>query len=44
MFWQLLENSLLLLDKICRKANVMLVVARSYGLTGMVRISVKVIY
>ncbi|OAY78992.1 NEDD8-activating enzyme E1 regulatory subunit [Ananas comosus] len=38
---QLLENSLLLLDKICRKANVMLVVARSYGLTGMVRISVK---
>ncbi|ONK74969.1 uncharacterized protein A4U43_C03F11960 [Asparagus officinalis] len=38
---QLLENSLLKLDKICRQANVMLVVARSYGLTGLVRISLK---
>lgn len=31
------------LDKICREANVMLVFARSYGLTGFVRLSVKVI-
>lgn len=38
---QLVENSLLKLDKICRQANVMLVVARSYGLTGLVRISLK---
>lgn len=38
---QLLENSLLKLDKICRDANVMLVVARSYGLAGLVRISFK---
>ncbi|XP_073116178.1 NEDD8-activating enzyme E1 regulatory subunit AXR1-like [Elaeis guineensis] len=38
---QLLENSLLKLDKICRQANVILVVARSYGLTGLVRISLK---
>lgn len=30
------------LDRICREANVMLVFARSYGLTGLVRISVKV--
>lgn len=30
------------LDKICRNANVILVVARSYGLTGLVRISLKV--
>lgn len=30
------------LDKICREANVMLVLARSYGLTGFVRICVKV--
>ena len=30
------------LDKICRDANIMLVFARSYGLTGLVRISVKV--
>ncbi|KAL7247651.1 hypothetical protein ACSBR2_002545 [Camellia fascicularis] len=29
------------LDRICREANVMLVFARSYGLTGFVRISVK---
>ncbi|XP_072991394.1 NEDD8-activating enzyme E1 regulatory subunit AXR1-like [Typha latifolia] len=38
---QLLENILLKLDRICRKANVILVVARSYGLSGLVRISVK---
>lgn len=30
------------LDRICREANVILVIARSYGLTGFVRISVKV--
>lgn len=30
------------LDRICREANVMLIFARSYGLTGFVRISVKV--
>lgn len=30
------------LDRICRDANVMLIFARSYGLTGLVRISVKV--
>lgn len=32
------------LDTICRQANVMLIFARSYGLTGFVRISLKVIY
>ena len=31
------------LDRICREANVMLVFARSYGLSGFVRVSVKVI-
>ncbi|RWW15839.1 hypothetical protein GW17_00020306 [Ensete ventricosum] len=39
---QLMETSLIKLDKICREANIMLVIARSYGLTGMVRISMKV--
>ncbi|KAL0916902.1 hypothetical protein M5K25_014455 [Dendrobium thyrsiflorum] len=38
---QLLEISLLKLDKICRQSNVMLLVARSYGLTGLVRICLK---
>ncbi|EEC76422.1 hypothetical protein OsI_14093 [Oryza sativa Indica Group] len=38
---QLPERSLLKLDDICRKANIVLVAARSYGLTGLVRISVK---
>ncbi|KAG6527192.1 hypothetical protein ZIOFF_009286 [Zingiber officinale] len=38
---QLTETSIVKLDKICREANIMLVVARSYGLTGMVRISMK---
>ncbi|KAI3966741.1 hypothetical protein MKW92_038738 [Papaver armeniacum] len=38
---QLKEPSMLKLDKICRQADVMLVVARSYGLTGLVRISLK---
>ncbi|KAL3635433.1 NEDD8-activating enzyme E1 regulatory subunit axr1 [Castilleja foliolosa] len=38
---QLVEHSMVKLDKICRDANVMLIFARSYGLTGFVRISVK---
>ncbi|KAF9613059.1 hypothetical protein IFM89_005493 [Coptis chinensis] len=38
---QLVEASVLKLDRICRQTNVMLICARSYGLTGMVRISVK---
>uniref|UniRef100_A0A0D9W0S4 NEDD8-activating enzyme E1 regulatory subunit n=1 Tax=Leersia perrieri TaxID=77586 RepID=A0A0D9W0S4_9ORYZ len=38
---QLPERSLLKLDSICREANIVLVAARSYGLTGLVRISVK---
>ncbi|KAL7000094.1 NEDD8-activating enzyme E1 regulatory subunit axr1 [Sarracenia purpurea var. burkii] len=38
---QLVEDSIVKLDKICREANVMLIFARSYGLTGFVRISVK---
>ncbi|XP_010510023.1 PREDICTED: NEDD8-activating enzyme E1 regulatory subunit AXL [Camelina sativa] len=38
---QLVEDSVVKLDRICREANVMLVFARSYGLTGFVRISVK---
>ncbi|KMZ59317.1 putative NEDD8-activating enzyme E1 regulatory subunit [Zostera marina] len=38
---QLLENSVLKLDKICRNENIMMLVARSYGLTGLVRISFK---
>ncbi|VVB07414.1 unnamed protein product [Arabis nemorensis] len=38
---QLVEDSMVKLDRICREANVMLVFARSYGLTGFVRISVK---
>jgi len=38
---QLPESSLLKLDDICRKADIVLVAARSYGLTGLVRVSVK---
>ncbi|KAL5794086.1 hypothetical protein ACOSP7_002680 [Xanthoceras sorbifolium] len=38
---QLVEESMVKLDRICREANVMLIFARSYGLTGLVRISVK---
>ncbi|KAM7498300.1 hypothetical protein LguiA_022714 [Lonicera macranthoides] len=38
---QLVEDSMIKLDRICREANVMLIFARSYGLTGFVRISVK---
>jgi hypothetical protein len=41
---QLPESSLLKLDSICRSANIVLVSARSYGLTGLVRVSVKVLY
>lgn len=39
---QLVEDSMVKLDRICRNANVMLIFARSYGLTGFVRVSVKV--
>ncbi|KAI3457348.1 hypothetical protein Pfo_014011 [Paulownia fortunei] len=38
---QLVEYSMVKLDRICCNANVMLIFARSYGLTGFVRISVK---
>ncbi|XP_023923445.1 NEDD8-activating enzyme E1 regulatory subunit AXR1 [Quercus suber] len=38
---QLMEDSMVKLDRICREANVILVFARSYGLTGLVRISLK---
>lgn len=38
---QLVEDSMVKLDRICREANVMVVFARSYGLTGLVRISTK---
>lgn len=41
---QLAEDSMVKLDKICREANVLLIFARSYGLTGFVRNSVKVIF
>lgn len=38
---QLVESSMVKLDKICREANVILIFARSYGLAGFVRISLK---
>ncbi|PPD89281.1 hypothetical protein GOBAR_DD13778 [Gossypium barbadense] len=38
---QLVEESMVKLDRICRQENVMLIFARSYGLTGLVRICVK---
>ncbi|KAJ4977165.1 hypothetical protein NE237_002271 [Protea cynaroides] len=38
---QLVETSMLKLDRICRRANIMLIFARSYGLTGLVRLSLK---
>ncbi|KAE8667684.1 NEDD8-activating enzyme E1 regulatory subunit [Hibiscus syriacus] len=41
MLFQLVEESMVKLDRICRQENVMLIFARSYGLTGLVRISVK---
>ncbi|KAI8008160.1 NEDD8-activating enzyme E1 regulatory subunit AXL [Camellia lanceoleosa] len=41
LHYQLAEDSMVKLDRICREANVMLIFAHSYGLTGFVRISVK---
>uniref|UniRef100_A0A2N9I6X7 NEDD8-activating enzyme E1 regulatory subunit n=1 Tax=Fagus sylvatica TaxID=28930 RepID=A0A2N9I6X7_FAGSY len=38
---QLVEDSMVKLDRICREVNVILIFARSYGLTGLVRISLK---
>ncbi|KAI4322556.1 hypothetical protein L6164_022237 [Bauhinia variegata] len=38
---QLVEDSMIRLDRICREANIMLIFARSYGLTGFIRISLK---
>ncbi|CAN6894887.1 unnamed protein product, partial [Brassica oleracea] len=38
---QLVEDSMVKLDRICREANVKLVFVRSYGLVGIVRVSVK---
>ncbi|KAL4620139.1 hypothetical protein ACB092_06G131900 [Castanea dentata] len=38
---QLMEDSMVKLDRICREANVTLIFARSYGLTGLVQISIK---
>ncbi|KAI8551939.1 hypothetical protein RHMOL_Rhmol06G0226200 [Rhododendron molle] len=38
---QLVEDSMVKLERICREANVMLIFARSYGLTGFIRICVK---
>ncbi|XP_009609546.3 NEDD8-activating enzyme E1 regulatory subunit AXR1-like isoform X1 [Nicotiana tabacum] len=38
---QLVEDSMVKLDRICREANIILLFARSYGLMGLVRISVK---
>nr|XP_007133324.1 hypothetical protein PHAVU_011G170100g [Phaseolus vulgaris]ESW05318.1 hypothetical protein PHAVU_011G170100g [Phaseolus vulgaris] len=40
---QLVEYSMIKLDRICREANVILIFARSYGLTGFFRISVKMV-
>ncbi|KAJ8435477.1 hypothetical protein Cgig2_033216 [Carnegiea gigantea] len=39
---QLVEDKMIKLDRICREADVILIFARSYGLTGLVRISAKV--
>ena len=44
LHFQLMDDSMVKLDRICRKANVILIFARSYGLTGLVRISLKVIW
>ncbi|WMV56329.1 hypothetical protein MTR67_049714 [Solanum verrucosum] len=38
---QLVEDSMVKLDRICREGNIILIFARSYGLMGLVRISVK---
>lgn len=43
VLYQLVEDSMVKLDRICREANIILIFARSYGLMGLVRISVKVI-
>lgn len=43
MYFQLAEESMVKLDRICRDTNVILIFARSYGLTGFVRISMKVV-
>ncbi|XP_028109548.1 histone-lysine N-methyltransferase ATX5-like [Camellia sinensis] len=43
LHYQLAEDSMVKLDRICREANVMLVFAHAYGLTGFVRIHVKLI-
>ncbi|KAI8021985.1 NEDD8-activating enzyme E1 regulatory subunit AXL [Camellia lanceoleosa] len=41
LHYQLAEDSMVKLDRICREANVMLIFAHFYSLTGFVRISVK---
>ena len=41
---QLPESSVSKLDSICRSANTVLVAARSYGLVGLVRVSIKVFH
>lgn len=41
--FQLVSDSMVKLDRICREANIILIFARSYGLMGFVRIGVKVI-
>ncbi|XP_059277794.1 NEDD8-activating enzyme E1 regulatory subunit AXR1-like [Lycium ferocissimum] len=38
---QVVEDSMVKLDRICREENIILIFARSYGLMGLVRISVK---
>ncbi|XP_002975259.2 NEDD8-activating enzyme E1 regulatory subunit AXL [Selaginella moellendorffii] len=38
---QMRDRSLVILDEVCRRFSVMLLVARSYGLTGYVRISLR---
>lgn len=40
--FQMTEAPLLKLEEICRQQQVMLVIARSYGLSGLVRLSVRV--
>jgi hypothetical protein len=39
---QMIEAPLLKLEEICRQEKVMVVIARSYGLVGLVRISIRV--
>ncbi|KAK4343546.1 hypothetical protein RND71_036640 [Anisodus tanguticus] len=41
VLFQLVEDSMVKLDRICREANIILIFARSYGLMGLVRINVK---